>query len=170
MQVKECLDSLEQVPCIGIDFAVVFVRPEMINVLVDYRSYEIINRLDVEKAAVNLGFHKGAEVYQDIAAVYLHFLPVFLDYNLFDIVEECPHDDDTMVELIQMALRLNYIMYLLAVFCYMLRLSFLVFFMAFFFYPFGILLNPIFAAIAMASSSISVVGNAMLLNRYKPRI
>ncbi len=38
-------------------------------------------------------------------------------------------------------------------------------------YPFfGILLNPIYAAIAMASSSISVVGNAMLLNRYKPRI
>ena len=37
-------------------------------------------------------------------------------------------------------------------------------------YPFGILLNPIFAAVAMASSSISVVGNAMLLNRYKPRI
>ncbi len=38
-------------------------------------------------------------------------------------------------------------------------------------YPFfGILLNPIYAAIAMASSSISVVGNAMLLNRYKSRI
>ncbi|MBI2558689.1 heavy metal translocating P-type ATPase [Candidatus Woesearchaeota archaeon] len=37
-------------------------------------------------------------------------------------------------------------------------------------YPFGILLNPIFAAIAMASSSITVVGNAMLLNRYKARI
>ena len=37
-------------------------------------------------------------------------------------------------------------------------------------YPFGVVLNPIFAAIAMASSSITVVGNAMLLNRYKPRI
>ena len=37
-------------------------------------------------------------------------------------------------------------------------------------YPFGILLNPIFAAIAMASSSITVVGNAMMLNRYKARI
>ncbi|MBI2659114.1 heavy metal translocating P-type ATPase, partial [Candidatus Woesearchaeota archaeon] len=37
-------------------------------------------------------------------------------------------------------------------------------------YPFGIVLNPIFAAIAMASSSITVVGNAMLLNAYKPRI
>ncbi len=38
-------------------------------------------------------------------------------------------------------------------------------------YPFtGILLNPIYAAIAMASSSITVVGNSMLLNRYKPRI
>ncbi|MBI2547293.1 MAG: cadmium-translocating P-type ATPase [Candidatus Aenigmarchaeota archaeon] len=38
-------------------------------------------------------------------------------------------------------------------------------------YPFfGILLNPIYAAIAMATSSISVVGNAMLLNRYKPPI
>ena len=37
-------------------------------------------------------------------------------------------------------------------------------------YPFGIVLNPIFAAIAMASSSITVVGNAMLLNRYKVRI
>lgn len=38
-------------------------------------------------------------------------------------------------------------------------------------YPFfGILLNPIFAAIAMASSSISVVGNAMLLNRYKAKL
>ena len=38
-------------------------------------------------------------------------------------------------------------------------------------YPFfGILLNPIYAAIAMASSSISVVGNAMLLNTYKPKI
>lgn len=38
-------------------------------------------------------------------------------------------------------------------------------------YPFfGILLNPIYAAIAMASSSISVVGNAMLLNTYRPRI
>ncbi|MEM5797440.1 MAG: heavy metal translocating P-type ATPase [Candidatus Aenigmatarchaeota archaeon] len=38
-------------------------------------------------------------------------------------------------------------------------------------YPFfGILLNPIYAAMAMATSSISVVGNAMLLNRYKPPI
>ena len=37
-------------------------------------------------------------------------------------------------------------------------------------YPFGILLNPIFAAIAMASSSMTVVGNAMLLNRYKAKI
>lgn len=38
-------------------------------------------------------------------------------------------------------------------------------------YPFfGILLNPIFAAIAMATSSISVVGNALLLNRYKPKL
>ena len=38
-------------------------------------------------------------------------------------------------------------------------------------YPFfGILLNPIYAAVAMASSSISVVGNAMLLNRYKPEL
>src|SRR3989338_300431 len=37
-------------------------------------------------------------------------------------------------------------------------------------YPFGIIFNPIFAAIAMASSSITVVGNAMLLNRYKARI
>jgi len=38
-------------------------------------------------------------------------------------------------------------------------------------YPFfGILLNPIYAAIAMASSSISVVGNAMLLSRYKPKL
>ncbi len=35
-------------------------------------------------------------------------------------------------------------------------------------YPFtGILLNPIFAAIAMASSSITVVGNSLLLNRYR---
>ncbi len=37
-------------------------------------------------------------------------------------------------------------------------------------YPFiGILLNPIYAAIAMASSSITVVGNSMLLNRYEPK-
>ena len=36
--------------------------------------------------------------------------------------------------------------------------------------PFGILLNPIYAAIAMATSSISVVTNAMLLNFYKPKI
>ncbi len=38
-------------------------------------------------------------------------------------------------------------------------------------YPFiGILLNPIYAAIAMASSSITVVSNSMLLNRYKPKL
>jgi len=37
-------------------------------------------------------------------------------------------------------------------------------------YPsFGILLNPIYAAIAMASSSLTVVTNSMLLNRYKPK-
>ncbi|MBI2145447.1 heavy metal translocating P-type ATPase [Candidatus Woesearchaeota archaeon] len=37
-------------------------------------------------------------------------------------------------------------------------------------YPFtGLLLNPIFAAIAMASSSVTVVGNSLLLNRHKPR-
>ncbi len=35
-------------------------------------------------------------------------------------------------------------------------------------YPFfGILLNPIFASVAMASSSISVVSNSLLLKRYK---
>ncbi|MBI4018270.1 MAG: HAD-IC family P-type ATPase, partial [Candidatus Aenigmarchaeota archaeon] len=36
-------------------------------------------------------------------------------------------------------------------------------------YPFGILLNPVYAAIAMALSSVTVVGNSMLLNTYKPR-
>ncbi|MBI4170971.1 MAG: heavy metal translocating P-type ATPase [Candidatus Aenigmarchaeota archaeon] len=37
-------------------------------------------------------------------------------------------------------------------------------------YPFtGVLLNPIYAAIAMATSSITVVGNSMLLNRYTAR-
>lgn len=37
-------------------------------------------------------------------------------------------------------------------------------------YPFfGMLLNPIYAAVAMATSSITVVGNSMLLNRYKPK-
>ncbi|MBI2075889.1 MAG: heavy metal translocating P-type ATPase [Candidatus Aenigmarchaeota archaeon] len=35
-------------------------------------------------------------------------------------------------------------------------------------YPvFGIMLNPVFAAIAMALSSVTVVGNSMLLNKYK---
>lgn len=33
--------------------------------------------------------------------------------------------------------------------------------------PFGLLLNPIFAAIAMAASSITVTMNSMLLNRYR---
>ena len=37
-------------------------------------------------------------------------------------------------------------------------------------YPFtGLLLNPIFAAVAMASSSITVTVNSMLLNTYKPK-
>jgi len=34
-------------------------------------------------------------------------------------------------------------------------------------YPLGVLLNPIYAAIAMASSSITVTVNSMLLNRFK---
>ncbi len=34
--------------------------------------------------------------------------------------------------------------------------------------PFGLLLNPIFAAIAMAASSVTVTMNSMLLNRWKP--
>jgi Cu+-exporting ATPase len=38
-------------------------------------------------------------------------------------------------------------------------------------YPFmGILLDPIFAAAAMAFSSVSVVGNASLLKRFKPKL
>ena len=34
--------------------------------------------------------------------------------------------------------------------------------------PFGLLLNPIFAAIAMAASSVTVTMNSMLLNRWRP--
>ncbi len=38
-------------------------------------------------------------------------------------------------------------------------------------YPFmGILLDPIFAAAAMATSSVSVVMNASLLKRFKPKM
>ncbi len=37
-------------------------------------------------------------------------------------------------------------------------------------YPFGILLDPIFAAAAMATSSVSVVTNASLLKRFKPKL
>ncbi|PVX26903.1 MAG: copper-translocating P-type ATPase [Candidatus Bathyarchaeum sp.] len=37
-------------------------------------------------------------------------------------------------------------------------------------YPFGILLDPVFAAAAMALSSVSVVTNASLLRRFKPKL
>jgi Cu+-exporting ATPase len=38
-------------------------------------------------------------------------------------------------------------------------------------YPFmGILLDPVFAAAAMATSSVSVVMNASLLKRFKPKL
>jgi Cu+-exporting ATPase len=35
-------------------------------------------------------------------------------------------------------------------------------------YPLGIMFNPVFAAVAMATSSITVTLNSMLLNRFKP--
>lgn len=37
-------------------------------------------------------------------------------------------------------------------------------------YPVGFLLNPIIAGLAMAFSSVSVVSNALLMKRYKPKI
>jgi len=37
-------------------------------------------------------------------------------------------------------------------------------------YPFGFLLNPIIAGMAMAFSSVSVVSNALLMKNYKPKI
>jgi Cu+-exporting ATPase len=38
-------------------------------------------------------------------------------------------------------------------------------------YPFtGFLLNPIIAGAAMAFSSVSVISNALLMRRYRPRI
>ena len=37
-------------------------------------------------------------------------------------------------------------------------------------YPFGVLLDPVFAAAAMATSSVSVVTNASLLKRFKPKL
>jgi P-type Cu+ transporter len=38
-----------------------------------------------------------------------------------------------------------------------------------FFLVFGILLNPIFAAVAMALSSVTVVGNSLTLKSFKPK-
>src|SRR3989338_2158419 len=135
LHIKECLQPLEQFPSIGIDNAIPPIPPEIINKPVYECPYEIIDRLHLEKASVDVALYEAVYQHVNFAIIDWHLFAVSLYYYFLHIAHHNLDNNNSMIQIIKVMMRFNKPFYLLAVFCDMLHLLLRLLLKAFFPYP-----------------------------------